>query len=405
MDRIGLTPATRAAIQEAIDDIALALHKPPPPADGDKLLVTSLYGGEPGYALFYAYLDRVAPKASLRRIGRRHLDRAISRVADASRRPFFSYGFSGTGWAVEHLARWFVDMPDGALDEIDDGLIEIVRAPTVSFDIQHGLVGFGIYALERLPAPSARRLLEAIVHRLARMAEPHRRGLAWRMVNAEWVEMEQLDVLRAGIYLPGVYNGVGGVVGLLGGAIRAGVAVDEARRLLDGALTWAWLASRRIPAPLQLTWRHGRLGIAAVTFLAARAAGLDRWSEVALAEMRRLARARVRVDQSSLFDGVAGVAHVFHRMYLATGHAPFADAAHTYLLRLLRRRRPGLGMAGFRTFSRSWQRRYMNKPDYPIGWLGVPGLLNGIAGIGLALIALLHGQDPTWDRALLLSYK
>lgn len=401
MTALALSPAVRRAAEAALADIAEVLEHPPPPHDGDKLLTVSLLSQDPGYALFYAYLDRLQPAARHRKRAQRHLARAMAMLPKASGRPFFSYGFTGASWAFQHLDRWMIEMPPDGLDDIDAALCEIVeRAPTVSFDIQHGLAGFGIYALERLPAPGARRLLELIVARLGRMAEPGTEGTTWRMVNAQWVEAPYLEQLERGMYAPGVFNGVAGIAGVLGGAVGAGIA---ARPLLEGALGWIWYALRRMPR--SATWMDGALGIAAVVHAAARRAGLASWEQRAHDLALAIARARPRLVQSGLAAGAAGAALVFARLYRTTGERRFADAAVAYLERLLRRRRPGEGLAGYRWYSPVWQRGYVGDPDFPTGWIGTPGLLVGVTGIGLALLALLDDGDPAWDRALLLSQR
>lgn len=398
------SPQVRAKMTAAIEDIAAALIAPPPPADGDPLLEVALYGGNPGFALFFAYLDRVAPKAKWRRAGHKHLDRAVARVPEASGRPFFSYGFPGTAWAVQHLSGWFIDASDDVLEAVDEALITIVEeAQTVTYDLQYGLVGYGLYALERQSAPLAKRLLESVVKRLADTALPGRVGTTWRSVAAEWIESPLRRELVQGLYWPDVMNGVAGICGLLAGAIRAGVATKTARRLLDGALTWVWskrgmYREQRFSASLA----NGGLGIAAVAYHAARTTGSDAWAERWLGDARRIARSHMRVHELSLEHGVAGVAHGMHRLYLATGETVFADATHTYLERLLRRRTPGRGLAGFPGFLHAWERDYM-KIGTPVGWVDLPGFLSGIAGIGLVLCSLLYAQSPAWDRALLLS--
>jgi hypothetical protein len=406
-----LAPDGARAAAKTVSDIALALERVPPPADGDVNVVTSLLSREPGFATFYAYLDRAAPRAAWRRFGARHLNHAISRVPHMSGKPFFSYGFAGTAWAVEHLAPWFVHAADDVNDEVDDALILLVKeAPTLSYDLQHGLVGFGIYALERLPRPAGRRLLESIVARLDRTAEPHANGLAWRTVNAAWVEGSFIGSLSKPTYWLGPYNGIAGVIGLLGGAIRRQVAARRARRLLDGALTYLWSRKQSdglFPAIVQLSWMGGSLGIAAVAFAAARAAGLKHWERKAQAVARRLAvgaEGASPLREACLGMGAAGAAHMFHRFYLATGERCFADGARRWLGRLLRRRRVGAGLAGYRSYIPTWERAYTRLPNHQVGWIGLPGLINGVAGIGLCLVAAIYGQEPTWDRLLLLSH-
>jgi hypothetical protein len=393
----------------AIDDIASALEHPPPPTDGDPTLATSVYARDPGFALFYAYLHRARPDRRWEELGSRFLDSAIAAVPEASHRPFFSYGFSGAGWAVQHLSSWFMAIDDDALTDVDDGLAMLVdQAATVSFDLQHGLVGFGVYALERLPAPGARHLLALVIRRLATLAEEHGAGLRWRRVSALWVEGPDLTALLEGIYTTDVYNGTAGVIGVLAGAIAAGVEPDEARRLLDGALRWTWSAldNGLFRFPVQVGWLEGSLGVAAVTFAASRAAKLDGWGDKALAVAREVFATKTPVRELGLDMGVAGAAHMYFRLFDATGEALFADASRYYLTRLLRRRRAtNEGLAGFRGYSPAWQRAFLDDKDFPVGWIGLPGLLGGIAGIGLVLLALLHDQEPAWDRALLLSHR
>jgi lantibiotic biosynthesis protein len=404
-DRLGLSSATRARMLDAITDIAKVLERPPDPYDGDKLLRASLLSGHAGYAVTLAYLDRWAPSARWRRIAARHLESAMDVVPEIARRPFFSYGFTGTGWAVQHLARWFIEVPDDALDDIDLAVLALVEdAVTISFDLQHGLVGFGLYALERLPSPIGKRMLVAIIDRLARMAESRPRGgLAWRVINAAWTEGPGALSTKT-IYEPGILNGAAGVVGVLGGAIAAGIEPTAAKRLLDGAATWTWSQLRHVS---RTSWTNGALGIAAVTLAAARAAELERWQDRALVLARKIAREAPRVVESGIAEGVAGTTYMFYRLYVDTGERVFADAACTFLHRLLRRRRaPEVGLAGFRRFSRAWQRGYLRDPEFPIGWTGSPSIIFGVAGIGLVLASILSGTaELDWDRPLLLSHR
>jgi len=192
---------------------------------------------------------------------------------------------------------------------------------------------------------------------------------------------------------------------LLAGAIRAGVATRTARRLLEGALTWIWSKRGLYREPRHAaSWSGGGLGIATVAFIAAHTTGIDGWAERWLGYARRIARMSLRVHDVTIDTGVAGVAHMMHRLYLATGEHVFADATHSYLDRLLRRRKPGQGLGGYFGFLRAWEREYLKMPEVPQGWVALPGFVTGVAGIGLALCSLLYAQPPAWDRSLLLSH-
>ena len=68
------------------------------------------------------------------------------------------------------------------------------------------------------------------------------------------------------------------------------------------------------------------------------------------------------------------------------------DAAAYWINQTLCMARFEDGLAGYKTWQgdkRGFQNEY--------------GLLEGIAGIGLALLSFLSDEDPTWDECLLLS--
>ena len=393
------------------DEIARCLQNPPPPPDRDPRDVTGLLAREPGFALFLAYLDRVCPSAAVRRTANKHLRRAMNGIEKVPDRPFFSYGFAGAAWAYEHLSGWFVERGEDLLADIDDALVDILEStPAWPFDLQRGAVGFGVYAVERLPHPSATRLLARVIEHLEASAEATDRGVTWR-TRSGWIVTDADTVDR--MVLQGVLYGVAGVIGILGAAIHHRVHEDRARSLLERALSDLWAQRQRdgmfpVPPAAQLTWSAGSLGVATVSYMAARAAGLVTWADAALDVARRLAvrpRGGTRVRDASLAFGAAGAQHMFHRLYRATGETAFAEATTEWTRRLLNRRRIGRGLAGFASYSPVGQRRLLKDPSYPVGWIGVPGFANGIAGIGLVQLSLVHGIEPAWDRALLLSHR
>jgi lantibiotic biosynthesis protein len=85
------------------------------------------------------------------------------------------------------------------------------------------------------------------------------------------------------------------------------------------------------------------------------------------------------VNEPGLCHGAAGLMHIFNRIYQATGQSVFRDAA-------LR-----------------WLDDTLALCDFPAGnrWQESCGLLNGAAGIALALLAVVGDREPRWDRILL----
>lgn len=100
------------------------------------------------------------------------------------------------------------------------------------------------------------------------------------------------------------------------------------------------------------------------------------------------------VRDGGFCHGAAGNAHLFNRLYQATGEAAFKIVALQYLEELLSLRREGRGIGGYE----AWAPGMGDEVD---PWKPEPGLLEGGAGIALVLISALHPVLPDWDRFLL----
>jgi hypothetical protein len=82
-------------------------------------------------------------------------------------------------------------------------------------------------------------------------------------------------------------------------------------------------------------------------------------------------------------------------MFQETGEERLAEAARFWFERALELRVEGEGIAGFR----AWE----VNPSGEAGWRSDAGLLEGAAGVGLALLGALSTVEPAWDRTLLVS--
>jgi hypothetical protein len=76
-------------------------------------------------------------------------------------------------------------------------------------------------------------------------------------------------------------------------------------------------------------------------------------------------------------------------MYHNTGHEAFREAALYWLDDCLYKARFSDGLAGYKVWRHS-------------GWITQRGLLEGIAGIGLVLLAAVSDIEPAWDECLFL---
>jgi len=392
-----------------------------------------LADGESGQALFFAALAEVEPDHA--GPGLAHIERAIDQLAGDTALADLYSGFTGVAWAIDHLrGRLLAEDMEDTNEDIDRILAEhLTQSPWKrAYDLTSGLAGLGLYALERLRVPEARAggeppaaqargaspgnrpaatCLARVIDRLDELALRRPDGITWH-TSAEILGPPTREYFPDGHENLGVAHGVPGVLPVLARAIAAGVAVDKARPLLDGAVRWV-LAQRRHdeeslfpycvgegvePRLARAAWCYGDPGIAAALLVTARAVGEPAWEQEARATA--MASARRSIDSAGVHDaglchGAAGLGHVFNRLYQAMREPLLLDAARTWFARALELRRPGQGIAGFRTWGPG--------ADGEMTWLVDPTFLTGVAGIGLALLGATTDIEPVWDRLLLLS--
>jgi hypothetical protein len=208
---------------------------------------------------------------------------------------------------------------------------------------------------------------------------------------------------------------VPGVIALLARYLDAGIEVEPARELLEGAVAFLLAAEvaredGRYPAwqpggpdgpdrgdhdreRTRLAWCYNDLGVAIALLSAAFATGTPRWRAEALALARACACRSVGdagIVDTALCHGAFGAAHLFNRLAHATGDALFTAAAERWLDHgtEMRGERP---IAGFPTFTPREQ-----------AWIADASMVSGASGIALALHSMITEVEPAWDRMMLI---
>ena len=371
----------------------------------------ALAGGTAGLAVLHGYLAQTGQRTESDDLARRCLQHAIAAVAEQPGTASLYSGLTGVGWAMAHLrSLWPGDDEEDDLAEIDAVLLDhLDQSPwRGEYDLIEGLVGFGVYALERLPRPAAMACLERVVDRLAETTQRQGEGSTW-WTDPAWLPAETRAEYPRGYYNLGLAHGVPGVIAFLGQVCAAGVAQDKVRPLLDGAVHWLleqdgpdgfgyWFSPGTRRDKARLAWCYGDPGVAAALLGAARDVAEPGWEAAARAVARRAAErpyAEAGIKDAALCHGSAGLGHLFNRMSQATGEPRLADTARAWFERTLAMRRPGRGIGGYE----AWQADAAGSP----AWVADPGLLNGATGIALALLAAMTAIEPLWDRMLLVS--
>jgi lantibiotic biosynthesis protein len=313
-------------------------------------------------------------------------------------------GLAGAAWVITALGADAEEF----LDAVDHTLFEAVSSNAVRpYDLISGTVGFGVYLLER-PTTMARAALARIVAQLDERATHVDDGITWLTSAAVSSEAKRAR-FPDGHYDCGVAHGVSGVIALL--ARIAALPDPPPRAITLYREGMRWLRARDLgsdprghfpafvipglgPSPRGGTaWCYGDLGIATVLWGAcARGGDTDaEWRDIA-AECARRSPDQCGVKDAAVCHGAAGMGHLLNRCYQTSRDPSYRDAARAWLMRALAMREPGQGIAGFRTL--------VHRGDVET-FAAERGLLDGVTGIVLALLAGVAREEPAWDRLLL----
>ncbi|WP_445395038.1 lanthionine synthetase C family protein [Streptomyces sp. LE64] len=364
--------------------------------------------------------------------------RAHAWLAAASRQPLTSgpdshpfYGVPAFAHALSCVADHLPGSYQRALNAMDGRIavdvgrrldaahrrIDAGRLPQLAeFDAIRGLTGYGAYLLRRDPGSSTMR---AVLDYCVRLTEPITHY--GETLPGWWAETGPSgspdDRFPGGHANTGMAHGIGGVLALLALAARNGSVTDGHHAALRTILAWLdrwkekadggpvwpyWVTQGELrrgrlapSAPRRPSWCYGTAGLARAQQFAALALGdtsrqID--AENALVAALTDPEQLKATTDIGICHGFTGLAHAAART---------ADDAHPSTVRKLRAAIPALLAAVIppgTDLERMATTLIQNEE-------GGPGLLDGAAGIALALLAPGTAAPPrsAWDTCLLIA--
>ena len=369
-------------------------------AAGPEGLGCHLFGGHAGLALLHTELARGTPRglSSERAFG--SLERALDLVAHEAVQPGLFSGLAGVGFALSLHQELVLQNQDHevALGQLDQALLASLAQPRWpgSFDLFDGVAGIGVYLLERLPRAAAVEGLFRVLDHLEALGADDGSGLAWPGDLA-------LDPGSDGPFWLGAAHGNLGPFALMGLLSQQPPFVARARVLVRRSAQWVLPRAQRVTTPgpfpavgpeararARVGWCAGEPGIGAALLVASPDAATR---ELALEVARGPVDRPVDgwgVNDLSICHGVAGVAHTYNRLFQVTGEPAFE--------RIARRGFDSLCRQLEAEETESWKLCLTRN-----GYRCKPGLVEGLAGVALALWAATSADEPAWDRAFVLS--
>ncbi len=371
----------------------------------------SLLSGAPGIALFWFYLGKAVGDEKLYERGMELIGAACERVEQGFAYPSFAGGLAGLGWAIGHLSRqgFIEENVHEILDKLTEPLHQSMReyVRNGQYDYLHGGLGIALYFLERPDLQKATTFLQELSAGLRQIADSQiPESLRWRTT------LDRESGLQG--YNLSLSHGQASIIDILG-RIAVGYGGEENKTVLYQAVQYllsqeypasvhlsarfpSWITdSPQEPKSSRLAWCYGDLGIGQTLLHTGQRTGAQEWQAKGLFllknSLKRTDPQEAGVVDAGLCHGAAGIAHIYNRLWQETGDDEFAAAARHWFAHTLDLAVHEDGPAGYKAF---------RMPQYG-GWTAETGLLEGVAGIGLALISALYPIEPAWDRLLLLS--
>lgn len=328
-------------------------------------------------------------------------------------------GLTGVAFAANAVsqqgtryARLLAGLDDAITKYAGHGAEAIVGSPRGlpfrAFDVISGAAGVGAYLLCRQEETALRAVLTGLV---ALCGEDEGLPNWYTLPDVLMPGTPMADEFPEGVFNCGLAHGIPAPMALLALAEQAGISVAGQSEAIERVARWlvanrtddewgpSWpsgwpLSGAKDVRPAQNGWCYGSAGVARSLWLAGSALDDDSVRELAIDAMaavyHRPPSAR-HVDRSpGLCHGVAGVLQISLRFAHDTGADVFTAAVEKFTETLLGHYDPG--------------RRFgYGSLDEKNELTDEPGLIDGAAGVALALLAAATGVAPDWDRMLLLA--
>lgn len=394
-------PIMRARVDEKI---GLIIHE----LERTEIQGPGLYGGASGVSLFWQYCSLYTNQQRHKLLARSSIESALKSVQNMPLRYDFSSGVAGILWAITHLSK------EGHIDwnlteNIGTDIHEfLLKSSTEDFnkgeyDYMHAGLSTLPYFVERSDNLECRDSIIEIVNLLEHIAHLFPEGIAWQEASEFLIN----DIRR---YNLGMAHGIPGIIVLMckiwqqnidrirvGGLIEKSInyILDKERRSYGSSLFPSTYPSDGIYNS-RVAWCYGDLGIAVALFQAGQILGNKMWQnkavDIALHTCNRK-QEQGRVRDTPICHGTSGNAHLFNRMFQYTGKPEFRSAALYWYDETLNMHDQLGHFRHLVTYKEGDKAVF----EYQIG------LLEGIAGVGLSLIAGVSEVEPKWDKCFLIS--
>lgn len=371
--------------------------------------------GSAGLALFHFYYNEYNPNEASEDIGSTIIASIVNSINEGYNFHTFCGGIAGAAWTIELLNELdFIELDtDSLLGVLDDFLNHIANLNEGEnyYDFLHGLIGIGYYFLKRYKNTASSELKEkykemllVMISKLQRTAKSSENGIYWEsfLIRDEGLKGCNLSLS----------HGLASIINFLSRLAEESDFSEQALPLLEKAISHTmsykrvkpdtsffpdWITNENKESQSsRLAWCYGDLGVAISLWKASSVIKNEEIKNTAI-QLLEFAATRRDIEETRIVDGglchgAFGVMHIFNYMYKETGIKVFKEAADYWIDYGLTIDQHKDGSAGYM----KW--RGGDTPTYE----KENSLLEGIAGIGLAILSYLNPEKTDWNQCLMI---
>lgn len=404
---------TKIALEKKLKEISEILDRE---VENNKQI--GVLSGITGIALFNFYYSKYLDIDDHADKGVELLNESVNRINEGYQFPTFCTGIAGAAWVFDHLAEEdFMEAEnDELLSELDEFLYAVMEndMKTGNYDFLHAAVGYGYYFIKRLRNTQSDELKKRYETFLSNFLDMLKDSATEDPNGLKWESTLDIETGLRGYNLS-LSHGLSSIIIFLAKLMQFDALKEKTTPLLDGALSYllsneyksetrpvhfpSWVMLDEEEAKegsSRLAWCYGDIGPGLALLHTSEALNREDLKEKALNILRFSAK-RTQPDDTGVRDagvchGSYGNAQIFNRLYKKTGEEIFKNAASFWIDHGLETAIHEDGFAGYK--------QWRGKDEE---WLPENNLLEGIAGIGLAIIDYLADFDTKWDECLMIS--
>ncbi len=371
--------------------------------------------GISGLSLFQFYYSRLTDEEEPADVGVDMITKTIQGINEGYAFPTFCTGIAGAGWVLELLnEEEFIDIDnDELLVDLDEYLFNVMKENMNEglYDFLHGAIGYGYYFLKRYENTRSAELknkykehLLYLITALKNTSEDDKNGKFWKTTL-----IKEEDLIGVNLSLS---HGLSSIVNFLSRVYVHEYFREEVHDLLTATISYmlshknedltrtslfpSWIhEGMEKNSQARLAWCYGDLGVGISLWRAGKALDNSEYKEEALQIVKHAAQRKditeAGVKDAGLCHGSCGIASIFNRMYKETEDPIFKETADFWMEQVLKMdtHKSNAGYLQWRGDKEEWKEE--------------TNLLEGIAGIGLAMISFLATFDTKWDECLMIS--